>query len=88
MGSATVAITTTITTSAIPTITTSRTGTGGTGGGTAPSGGVLNLDAQNIRDAFDAALHQTGPGAPTGGGPGGSGGPGCYVLSWMQGWLM
>ena len=75
MGSATVAITTTITTPAITATTTSRTGTGGTGSGTAPSGSAVNLDAQDIRDAFDAALYRTGPGAPSGGGPGGPSGP-------------
>ncbi len=73
MGSATIAITstTTTTTPAAPAATTSGSGTGGTGGGTTPSRGVLNPDAQDIRDAFDAALHQTGPGPSTGGGPGG-----------------
>ena len=34
----------------------------------------MNPDAQDIRDAFDAALRQTGPGPPSGGGPGGPGG--------------
>jgi len=79
MGSATVAITTTTTTPAITATTTSRTGTGGTGSGTAPSGSAMNPDAQDIRDAFGAALHRTGPGALSGGGPrgpGGSRGPG------------
>ena len=58
MGSATIAITSTTTTApTAPTAATSRTGTGGTGGGATPSGGATNTDAQNIRDAFDAALH-------------------------------
>ncbi len=62
MGSATIAITsTTTTTPAITAAATSGTGSGGTGGGTAPSGGAPNLDAQDIRDAFDAALCRTGP---------------------------
>src|SRR5712671_5552992 len=58
MGSATITITTTTTTTlAIPTTTTSRSGTEGTGGGATSGGSALNPDAQNIRDAFDAALH-------------------------------
>ena len=57
MGSATVAITTTTTTTpAAPTTSASRSGPEGTGSGAAPSGSVLNPDAQDLRDAFDAAL--------------------------------
>ncbi len=67
---------TTTTTPAAPTATTSRTGTRGTGSGAAPGGGAASSDAQDIRDAFDAALHRTGPGPPSGGGPGGPRGPG------------
>ncbi len=75
MGSATVAITTTTTTTlAAPTTSASGPGPEGTGSGAAPSGSVLNPDAQNLRDAFDAALCWTGPGPPTGGGPRGPGG--------------
>ncbi len=76
IGSATVAITTTTTTPAITAATTSGTGTGGTGSGTTPSRGAVNPDAQDIRDAFDAALCRTGPGTPSRGGSGGPSGPG------------
>ncbi len=77
MGSATIAITSTTTTApAAPATITSGSRTRGTGGGTTSSGGAPNPDAQDIRDAFDAALHQTGPGPPTRGGPNGPRGPG------------
>ncbi len=77
MGSATIAITsTTATAPTAPTAMTSGTGTGETGSGTAPGGGISNTDARDISDALDAALRQTGPGPPTGGGSGGPRGPG------------
>jgi hypothetical protein len=85
MGSTTIALTTTFTTTATSTTTTSRTGTGQSGGGTSSSRGANASDAQTNRDAFDAALHRTGPESLADGGlggleglegPGGPGGPG------------
>ena len=74
MGSTSITLTTTTTPPAAPTTITSGSETRQGGSETTPGGGTNATDAQTIRDAFDAALHQTGPGGPAGGGPGGPGG--------------